>query len=195
MAEYDHQAEMERFFLRVGYAITRWAHVDSSLFTLCQYALNTTELKTAIVFHRTPSIGDHLRLTGALMQATDLKPDHLKHWKMIQGAIEKLLPFRNELAHNPPAQVAFMEVRLSKKSAPRTANVRQWWEIQTEPTKLLHPTKSKKGIKATTEQIVEHIRKVDRLQKAMYALQWELTGRPKGLGPGVPAPSFPANLD
>src|SRR5882762_5498367 len=34
----------------LGYAITRWAYIDRSLFDFCKFALNTTERKTAIVF-------------------------------------------------------------------------------------------------------------------------------------------------
>src|SRR5258707_12997113 len=50
MAEDDFSKRRERFFFLLGYAITRWAYIDRSLFDFCKFALNTTERKTAIVF-------------------------------------------------------------------------------------------------------------------------------------------------
>jgi hypothetical protein len=193
MAEDDHSKRFERFFSLLGYAITRWAHIDRSLFDLCKFALNTTEHKTAIVFHRSPNIGDHLALANALIHATDLKREQLKHWENIAVAVEKLLPFRNDIAHNPPTQVAHMSARLHRSDL----DVKQWWEIRTEPTKLLHQPKNKKRreMKAKEDDLLKHIRKVNRAQTAFYALQWELMGPPPGTGPAVRVPTFPANLD
>jgi hypothetical protein len=195
----DFRKRQERFFFLVGYAISRWAYIDRSLFDFCKFALNTTEHKTAIVFHPSPNIGDHLTLTTALMHATEMKPEHLKHWEQVVRATEKLLPFRNEISHNPPAHVAFRTIVMNRDDPTKshTSDPKQWWEIRTEPTKLLHQPKNKKRreVKATSESILEHIKKVDRLEHAICALQWELMGRPEGIGPAVPAPVFPANLD
>jgi hypothetical protein len=107
MTEDDFRKRQERFFFLVGYAITRWAYVDRSLFEFCRFALNTTDRKTAILFYRTPSIGDHSILANALMRDAQLQAQHLKHWEQIVSAIEKLLPFRNDLAHNPPGTNRF----------------------------------------------------------------------------------------
>jgi hypothetical protein len=198
--EDDFRKRMERFFYLVGYAITHWAYVDRSLFEFCQFCLDTTERKTAIVFHRTPNIGDHLGLANALMHATEMKPQTLKRWEQIVSATEKLLPFRNEIAHNPPTQVGFIKAAVSLKEPEtpgRMFDVTQWWEIRTEPTKLLHQPSRKKRreIRADEDQILDHIQKLDRLQTAIYAVDWELRGRRPGIGPTVPAPVFPADLD
>ncbi len=130
------------------------------------------------------------------MHATDLNREQLKHWEKIAVAVERLLPFRNDIAHNPPAQVVYMTVP-GKDSESKKADVQQWWEIRTEPTKLLHQPKNKKRreMKAKEEDLLKHLRKVDRVLKAFYALQWELMGPPPGTGSGVRAPAFPANLD
>src|ERR1700683_2718029 len=144
--EDDSHKRMERFFSLVGYAITRWAHIDRSLFNFCKFSLDATEHKTAIVFHRSPSIGDHLALTNALMLATKMKPEHLKHRKQVFHFTKKLLPFRNDLAHNPPAQIVTLAISLNRSDPTKSRGLvpKQWWEIQTEPTKLLHQPKNKK---------------------------------------------------
>jgi hypothetical protein len=197
--EDEFRKRQERFFFLVGYAITRWAYVDRSLFDFCEFALNTTERKTAILFYRTPSIGDHLTLTNALMRDAQLETRHSKHWEQIVGAIETLLPFRNDLAHNPPVQTGFMAIAMDKDNPLKThaTEHKQWWEIRTEPKKLLHKPKNKKPreIKATSDQILEHIKMVETLEQAISALSWEVLGRPKGLGPTVPAPIFPPEMD
>jgi hypothetical protein len=195
----DFRKRQERFFFLVGYAISRWAYVDRSLFDFCKFALNTTDHKTAIIFFRTPNIGDHLALTNALMADAQLEPLHKKHWQQITRAIEALLPFRNDLAHNPPVQSGFMAIVLNKNDPlkSRATEHKQWWEIRTEPRKLLHKPKNKKvrEIKSDSDQIFEHIKKVETLENAISALYWELLGRPVGVGPAVPAPIFPPEMD
>jgi hypothetical protein len=168
---------MEWFFFLVGYAISRWAHVDRTLFDFCRFALGTNEEKTAIVFYRSQSIGDHLALTDALMLAAQLQDHHLAQWKRIRGKIDKLLPFRNDIAHNPPVQKLSMQAFVSRDpSVPgRMENVGECWAIETESKKLLQ-TKSTREISATDAELVEHIRSVDDLQKDMYDLRWNVSG-------------------
>lgn len=195
--EDDSRKRMERFFFLVGYAITRWAYIDRSFFDFCKFCLNTTEHKTAIIFHRTPNIGDHLGLTNALMHTTEMKAEHLKHWELIVRAVEKLLPFRNEIAHNPPAQVAHLDVVIDPKEPTKPGRIistKQWWEIRTEPTKLLN-RKKRQTIQAKDEQLEDHIKKITLVERAIHALDWELRGRPPGIGPAAPAPEFPADLN
>jgi hypothetical protein len=199
MAEDDFLKQRERFFFLLGYAITRWAYIDRSLFNFCKFALNATEHKTAIVFHRTPSIGDHLALTDALMRAAQLQPQDLKHWEQIVHVMGKLLPFRNDIAHNPPVQAVSMKIMVNKHDPSKShiADQKQQWEIRTEPTKLLHQSKNRKTrkINATSESIVAHLKKVEKLEHAISALSWKVLGRPPGLGPAVLAPAFPQDLD
>jgi hypothetical protein len=199
MTEDDFRKRREKFFFLVGYAITRWAYVDRSLFDFCQFALNTSEHKTAIIFYRTPNIGDHLTLTNALMADAQLQALHKKHWEQIVRAIGALLPFRNDLAHNPPVQTGFTAIAMNKNDPSKThvTEHKQWWEIRTEPRKLLHRPKIKKLRKteADSDQIFDHIKKVEMLEDAITALRWELLGRPTGIGPTVPAPTFPPEMD
>jgi hypothetical protein len=110
-AEKEFHKRMERFFFLVGYAISRWAYIDRSLFHLCHFALGTCEKMTAIVVYRSPNIGDHLALTDALMVAAQLQDRYLTQWKRISGKIAALLPFRNDIAHNPPIHKGFSQVR------------------------------------------------------------------------------------
>ena len=195
VGEDEFRKKTEWFYFLVGYAITRWAYVDRSLFEFCEFALGATERKTAAVFYRSPSIGDHLTLTDSLMASAELSPESLKRWGKVSKAIGELLPFRNDLAHNPPVQVGFIAVSTNKND-PSKSNVsesRNWLEIRTEPKKLLRP--KTRAINATVELISEHIQKVEKVQGAIRALQWEVIGPPKGIDPTIPAPIFPDSLD
>jgi hypothetical protein len=170
--ENETRQRMERFFSRVGYAITRWGYVDRALFDSCRFALGTTEEKTAVVFYRSPNIKEHLMLADALLTLS-LNNRLLKRWSTITDMVDKHLPFRNELAHNPPAQVMHIIARLGDPNAP----VKSWWEITTEPTKLLHGKRSARTAKE--EDITEHIREVNKLLDEMYSLQKMLPKRPR----------------
>jgi hypothetical protein len=187
----DHQKQRERFFSLVGYAITRWAYIDRSLFDFCKFALNANDIKTAIIFYRSPSIGDHLELTNALMSASGLPPETLEWWNLIAQVAKDQLPYRNDLAHNPPVQTAHITV-----VGEHVTKTEQWTEIQTEPTKLLHKSKrsSARKISATADQVSDHIRKVEQLEQAIAALRWKLMGPPPGLSPTIQPPPFPQNL-
>jgi hypothetical protein len=188
----DFLKKQERFFALAGYAITRWAYIDRSLFDFCKFALGTTDHKTAIVFYRTPSIGDHLGLVNALFDASELPPEALKHWTRISREIGRLLPFRNDLAHNPPVQK--VRIMVVNDGVTRHSEI---WQIKTDPTKLLHqPAKKKpRKIEATETVISDHITKVALLEQAISALRWQLMGRLPGLGPTIPPPVFPAEMD
>jgi hypothetical protein len=85
----------EAFFATLGYAISRWAHVDRALFDFCKFALQTTEAKTAIVFYRSPSIGDHQITVDKLMRIS-VRDAQLKQWMKISKTIDRLLTFRND---------------------------------------------------------------------------------------------------
>jgi hypothetical protein len=132
------------------------------------------------------------------MHASELEPDKLKHWETIYAAIEKLLPFRNDIAHNPSTQVAHISAKIGHDNKPaKVLETKEWWEIRTEPKKLLHKPKNRKprDIKATADDVSQHIKKLDVLLQAISALHWELMGRPPGLGPAIPPPVFPQDMD
>jgi hypothetical protein len=188
----DFLKKQERFFALAGYAITRWAYIDRSLFDFCKFALSTTEHKTAIVFYRTPSIGDHLGLANALFGASDLPPEALERWKRIAREMQRLLSFRNDLAHNPPVQLAYITM-----VGDQVTDQRQEWQFRTDPTKLLHqpPKQKTRKIEATANDVSAHIAKVELLEQAIAALHWQLMGRPPGLGPTIPPPDFPGEMD
>jgi hypothetical protein len=175
MAETENEARerMERFFFRVGYAVTRWGHVDRALFDFCRFALGTTEEKTAVVFYRSPNISAHLTLADALLTLS-LNNRLLKRWTTIFGMINEHLPFRNELAHNPPVQAVHIIARLGDPNVP----VKSWWEITTERTKLLHGKKPRPRT-AKEEDIIAHIHAVNKLLNEMSSLQKMLPKRPR----------------
>ena len=47
-----------------------------------------------------------------------------------------------------------------------------WWEIRTEPRKLLHNLNKRREIKADFDEIYEYIKKVEMLENAISALHW-----------------------
>jgi hypothetical protein len=193
------QLDFDQFFSRIGYAITRWAHVDSNLFVFCNFALGTSKEMTAAIFYRSPNIKDHLMLTDALMGYV-LSGARLKKWNEIYRIADKHLPFRNDLAHNPPVQVVHLAGVIGEPKF-QVPPPKQWWEVSTEPTKLLH--KKGKPVKATKEDVVSHIREVNLLLKAMWDFGKSLpkrrrtrlakSSRPRPPRPLVPKDKIPRN--
>lgn len=173
MADEDDEAirwPTEEFFAHLGYAIARWAYVDRALFKLCQYSLNTSEEKTAVVFYRSPQIGEHLVLVDRLMMIT-LNKQNATRWKAIFKMIENLLPFRNGIAHNPAAYNIGISGLVIGQPAPESGQslpeieTSHWWTIRTEPKKLLR--KSQKQFEITKDDLIEHIKNVDHLLEKM----------------------------
>jgi hypothetical protein len=188
------QLDFDQFFSRLGYAITRWAHVDRNLFEFCNFAMGTSKEITAVIFHRSPNIKDHLMLTDALMGYV-LNKARLKKWEEIRKMVEDNLQFRNDLAHNPPVQVVHLMAVVGEPKF-QVPPPKQWWEISTEPTKLLH--KKGKPRKATKEDIVSHIKNVNVLLNAMWDLGKSLPKRRRtrlaiSSRPRLPLPSDSKN--
>jgi hypothetical protein len=102
--EDSYRREAERFFWLVGYAIAEWAHVDRALFDLCKWTLNTSDEKTAVIFYKNPSMGDHLSTVNELMKIS-LGIKRSPVWAKIHKKTYDLLPFRNDIAHDPATQV------------------------------------------------------------------------------------------
>jgi hypothetical protein len=170
------------FFVALGYAISRWAHVDRALFGFCKFALQTTEAKTAIVFYRSPSIGDHQKTVDKLMRIS-VRDARLKQWIKINETIDQLLPFRNDIAHSPARETIEISGLWNPSGREPTPEVlerlaappKRWWAIYTEPTKLLRNARS---IEAKREDIIEHIKEIDELLSNMWSLQRALPKRP-----------------
>jgi hypothetical protein len=166
--------QMERFFFLVGYAITRWGHVDRALFDFCRFALGTTEEKAAVVFYASPNIGNHLVLADGLMSLS-VNNRLLKRWKAIVKMADEHLPFRNELAHNPPVQAIHIIAGGNPKFP--IPPPKSWWEITTEQTKLL--LKRRQPRTSKEEDITNHIHAVNKLLKEMWTLRKMLPTRPR----------------
>jgi hypothetical protein len=124
-------------------------------------------------------------LADALFGASELQPKTLRRWKQIEREMRRLLPFRNDLAHNPPVQMAYITV-----VGDQVSRHEQEWKVRTDPTKLLH--KPSRKFEAAADDIAGHVEKVEYLERAIAALRWELMGRPLGLSS---TPEFPAEMD
>jgi hypothetical protein len=151
--------------------------VDRALFDLCKFALRTTEEKTAVVFYRSPNIGDHLTLADKLLKLS-LEGSQAENWRQVHSEVTRLLPFRNDIVHNPaigtivvggfgvelPYHTHEIPPELEKLGPPL-------WAIKTEPTKLLHRSRS---VEASREDLVEHVQAVNRLLFEMETLNRSL---------------------
>jgi hypothetical protein len=169
-----------QFFGPVGYAITRWALVDRELFDLCRFALATSDEKMAVVFYRSPSLKDHLMLADALLRLS-LSQRQRALWGDIFSLADRLLPFRNDLAHNPPMQIVQIVVTLNAPSDSPPIEPQQWWELRTENAKLLN--KKKKAMRAKVADVIQHIGEVDHLLDLMWDLKNALPKRRKKRSP------------
>jgi hypothetical protein len=174
----NNQAAMrfKDFFSAVGYAITRWSYVNSSLFDFCYFSLDTTRDKAAIVFYRQKELGQKLQLVDQLMKQS-LSPRMLKKWNEISKKTNELLPFRNFLAHEAPTQVhsgTFIVGEGPYEFQPPPPEA--WWEIRTEESKLL--SSKRESIQVKQEQVIAHIRMLNQLISEMWALEKALPKRP-----------------
>jgi hypothetical protein len=174
----------KEFFLHVGYAITRWAHVDRALFELCRFALNASDEKTAAVFHKFKSISDHHVLTDDLL-ALSLSKSNMTRWAPISSELRRLLPYRNRIAHDPAIEIIHLYGFVGEPSPETIERLssmepQQWWVIAPEESKLLN----KKKVSQTASQelmqedIVTHIRDVNRLLSKVWELQRQLPKKP-----------------
>jgi hypothetical protein len=179
------------FFVAMGYAISRWAHVDRALFDLCKFALQATDSKTAAVFYRSPHIGDHLTLVDQLMHLS-LRRSRLSDWERISATIKQLVPFRNDIVHNPAVETIELigvwnpenkepSPTLKKRLAERP---KQWWAIRPEPTKTI--LRRARFVEAKREDLIAHITAVNALLSEMWALQRNLPKRPTRIPQGSP---------
>ena len=163
------------FFANIGYAITRWAHVDQHLFDFCHFALNTSERKAALVFYRSPNLSEHLVLTDILMRES-LRKKPLEEWTTIKAAIDRLLPFRNQLAHDPPLQHAMITASLPGTPESEKVPIQQWWELRTADIKVHHKKAPPKA--ADVAAISGHTAEVVGLLAQMRKLKASLPKRP-----------------
>jgi hypothetical protein len=190
------KSDRRRFYARLGYAISRWAYVDEQLFTFCRFALGVSEKRAAIVFYRGQTIGEHFAVTDALMKAAQLQDRHLEQWARIGKKINDLLPFRNDIAHNPVVQAGLMIVVLDDVSngPGHVKSNKDWQAIRTSRTKLIHRTKGTREIDVTEADMLAHIDAVSDLEDDMHDLRWSLLGPPRGVNPKARRPYIPRDL-
>jgi hypothetical protein len=190
--EDSYRREAERFFWLVGYAIAEWAHVDRALFDLCKWTLNTSDEKTAVIFYKNPSMGDHLSTVNELMKIS-LGMKRSPVWAKIHKKTYDLLPFRNDIAHNPATQVVQLYGHFKKpgeewKEPPVSPPPKSWWAIQTEPRKLLRSTRT---INARKEELRDHIIELRALLNDYWSFQRSLPKRPLKRPPRRARPTSP----
>jgi hypothetical protein len=149
-------ADPERFFSLVGHVITCWSKIDRALFALCRIALGKSESEALAEFYKRRTIRGRLNYTDDLLSERLGGADR-ENWRIIYKVTDTLLYFRNEVAHNPP-------VHVTQISQGRQVD---WWEIYTEPSKLLD-TKLV-SIRIRNEDLSNHINQVAELEAKMAA--------------------------
>jgi hypothetical protein len=101
------EEEHQKFYLLLGFYITRWAHFDRAFFELCQLSLNADEEITASIFYRSPNLSDHIALAHRLLDIKLRKEKVLaRKWAELKTRIDKGVAIRNYVAHQPVAQRA-----------------------------------------------------------------------------------------
>ena len=98
------------FYQLVGQCIKAWATVEGKLFEVCELLLKTRPHFVSVIFFRTPTISARLDLTNELLTVRfpnikqgnqEIDQPVMLEWKYIKAEINRLLPQRNSLAHDP----------------------------------------------------------------------------------------------
>jgi hypothetical protein len=168
------EPDEQRFFYLMGFAISRWAHVDRELFRYYRFAIGGNQKAVALTFYDNKTIGSHLAMVDALLKIS--LPNLLwDQWEGIYKEIRALLPIRNALAHDPVSAVISVAVQLSKD---RTASTTRELSISHRSEKdALNPKRdSSKPI--TETELLAHIHRVIALENKMYAFNRVLPKRP-----------------
>jgi hypothetical protein len=180
-----------QFFFHLGFAISRWAFIDRTLFDIfCRLLGSNSDEKAAYLFYKSPIISDHFHLTNNLA-ALSLDRKRAKAWSKIAKVFDDgvTLHFRNRLAHDPVTQiVSSIGMAGSTKHPPAIAPPSpSEWEIRIEPTKLLL-RKQKPADPITRDRIIEHIDVVAALKSALDEFRDQL---PKKLRKRPPKSALP----
>ena len=180
MAEQDQDEgftkEYTHFFALVGYAITRWAHIDRELFEFFRVALGASAEKAANIFYGYNSISHRLEVADSMMRLSLRRKLLIIRWEKIFKETKEILPVRNDLAHNIPTQVIELAVSKDALSFP-IPEPKYSWESRTKSTKLLRKKERKARVKA--EEIIAHTTALNKLLDDMRELKQLL---PKRLG-------------
>lgn len=103
-------SEIDEFHRWLGMCISQWAQVDNWIFAICWKSLRTPRVDlAAVVYYQFRTLTAQIKLTSDLLQANltggNGRPtEALSEWQAINNRIvNKLLPVRNRLAHQPVA--------------------------------------------------------------------------------------------
>jgi hypothetical protein len=111
----------------MGAALTSGRSSKKKYFDFFAFALRAPTKNAAIVFYEWKDFATPAKLTNKLMERRLSKfpyTSHLKAWQSIATRVERLRPFRNELAHQPIRH--WRRIRLSMgKSRPLTQEERK----------------------------------------------------------------------
>jgi hypothetical protein len=96
--------EVDEFYRWLGMCVAEWANVDNRLLFTCWTCMRTHIVIAGVAYYHTRSLWRQLELTNGLLHASlvgETADADLKEWDAIKSKIEKLLPVRNRLAHQP----------------------------------------------------------------------------------------------
>ncbi|MEH2532183.1 hypothetical protein V1277_001435 [Bradyrhizobium sp. AZCC 1588] len=141
----------DKFYAQYGRCINEWALIEERYFNFFAFALRAPTKNAAIVFYEWKDFATPARLTNKLMEKRLRKfpyTEHLKVWQDIAKRVDRLRPFRNELAHQPIRH--WRRIRLSiGKSKPLTeeekkkAGLGPFQEVYRSPSAIMGGRKPK----------------------------------------------------
>lgn len=106
-----HPHDGEKFFYWVGRSITAWADVEHQLFRLFLKCLSEKRKLAIKIFDRCTTLSLKLQLIDEVLSVC-LSQERYKNWKSILKEINRIVPIRNALAHNPVHTYTKIETRL-----------------------------------------------------------------------------------
>ena len=125
-----------KFYELFGRCINVWSFIDQHFFAFFAFALGTVEKPAAIIYYGYPNFGIRKDMTQKLMTvllAEEAFKAHKPAWSAIMKEVDRLLPLRNLLAHEPTRQRIRVKIKLSRKEA----HAVKLFQVHTDPRKVL----------------------------------------------------------
>jgi hypothetical protein len=112
------RADGDKFYSLFGRCINAWSFIDQIFCTFFSFALQTDDTRAAIVYYSYNNFGFRQAMTEKLMAvalADDALKKHRKDWAEIIKEVNRLLPMRNDLAHEPIRERMTAKIKLGQK--------------------------------------------------------------------------------
>jgi hypothetical protein len=169
----------DKFYAQYGRCINQWAFIEEKYFIFFAFALRAPTKSAAMVFYQWKDFYTPAKLTNDLMeQRLDKFPyrGHLRAWKSIAKAVDRLRPFRNELAHQPIRHLRRLRISAGKskplsEEEKKKLGLGPFQEVYRSPLAILGGRKPKLFNSTLStirlEHLEDHLRQVAELRKTI----------------------------